>query len=246
MFNLLKSKSEIAVSEPKSSGKYPAVVEEIHNEFFTAGDKILAEALKVLGESAGRDIKQGERLKKLGFTNSKLVTQFEKSQVTKEVADLIMYYRKNYRNNKFITKEQVISICKKYGLILGEVSAYTGFIPEVKISDIERFKVKNNDVERIILSQSTYPNKNGIISEDNGQLALSLPSIYKKVVKSLGLKICAPQKDMIIHSYQTVSNYEIKEIPDPIVLQPVKGGYLIVCAWGDEASDPIIVNETMN
>ena len=35
-------------------------------------------------------------------------------------------------------------------------------------------------------------------------------------------------------------------IPDPVVLQPVCGGYLIVCAWGDEASDEIVVNQQMN
>ena len=35
-------------------------------------------------------------------------------------------------------------------------------------------------------------------------------------------------------------------IPDPIVLQPVKGGYLIVTAWGDEASDAAVVNEIKN
>lgn len=35
-------------------------------------------------------------------------------------------------------------------------------------------------------------------------------------------------------------------VPDPVVLQPVKGGFLIVCAWGEEASDEIVVNEKMN
>ena len=37
-----------------------------------------------------------------------------------------------------------------------------------------------------------------------------------------------------------------KHIPDPVVLQPVKGGYLIITAWGDEASDEIVVNQKMN
>jgi len=36
------------------------------------------------------------------------------------------------------------------------------------------------------------------------------------------------------------------EIPDPVVLQPVKGGYLILTAWGDEASDPLVMNEINN
>lgn len=33
---------------------------------------------------------------------------------------------------------------------------------------------------------------------------------------------------------------------DPIVLQPVKRGYLIVSAWGLEAADPDVMNELMN
>ena len=51
-----------------------------------------------------------------------------------------------------------------------------------------------------------------------------------------------------------ISGLELKEgyklekkfIPDPVVLQPVKGGYLILTAWGDEASDPIVINEINN
>ena len=34
--------------------------------------------------------------------------------------------------------------------------------------------------------------------------------------------------------------------PDPIVLQRVERGYLIITAWGDEASDPIVVNSKNN
>lgn len=33
---------------------------------------------------------------------------------------------------------------------------------------------------------------------------------------------------------------------DPIILQPVIGGYLIVTAWGDEAGDNLVVNEVKN
>jgi len=35
-------------------------------------------------------------------------------------------------------------------------------------------------------------------------------------------------------------------IDDPIVLLPVSEGYIVVTAWGDEASDPIVVNESNN
>jgi len=62
-------------------------------------------------------------------------------------------------------------------------------------------------------------------------------------------KICAPVKDMDISGLELKEGYKLErkiEIPDPVVLQPVKGGYLIITAWGDEASDPLVVNEINN
>ncbi len=54
-----------------------------------------------------------------------------------------------------------------------------------------------------------------------------------------------------------MTNMEVKdfklterEIPDPVVLQPVffknKKHYLIVTAWGDEASDDLVKNHNHN
>lgn len=61
------------------------------------------------------------------------------------------------------------------------------------------------------------------------------------------LKICAPVKDMDITNLRLKDGYKLeRHVPDPVVLQPVKGGYLIITAWGDEASDPLVVNETNN
>lgn len=60
------------------------------------------------------------------------------------------------------------------------------------------------------------------------------------------LSICAPLKDMNVEG-QTLKNgffFEKKmvpvHVPDPVVLYKVEHGYIIVTAWGDEASDPII------
>jgi hypothetical protein len=39
---------------------------------------------------------------------------------------------------------------------------------------------------------------------------------------------------------------EKKHIPDPVVLQPVKYGYLCLTKWGAEAEDPILLNEINN
>lgn len=67
------------------------------------------------------------------------------------------------------------------------------------------------------------------------------------------LRICAPIKDMHLNSNQTIEKgWKIKniEIPDPIVLvrkdfNDIKG-YFIITAWGDEASDPDVINQNNN
>lgn len=62
--------------------------------------------------------------------------------------------------------------------------------------------------------------------------------------------ICAPKKDMISNDkyakLKGLFGTTFKYIPDPVVLYPVEYGYIIVTAWGDEASDPLVTNEQMN
>jgi len=61
-------------------------------------------------------------------------------------------------------------------------------------------------------------------------------------------RICAPKSDFNTMGYEVREGYKL--VYDPIVLQPVEyngiKGNLIITAWGDEASDEIVVNQTMN
>jgi hypothetical protein len=67
------------------------------------------------------------------------------------------------------------------------------------------------------------------------------------VIKQSELQICAPIKDMDINGLELKDGYKlIKHVPDPVILQRVRGGYLIITAWGDEASDELVVNQQMN
>jgi len=261
-----------------STSNYPAIVDEIHNEFFTAGDNILDEAKSLLTQLETHDIAKGKRLAALGFGKTReavaAIETENKLATTKEIAELVVYYKVNYPNNKFITEEQVKAICEKYGLVCGETSAYKGFVPESKLALIERFELKKQDIPFMVV----YSNENEIIGyaskEDIGEYLSDQKRIYitsingspviyggaktpcydkykhlsfvqaKKETPSL--KICAPLKDMEVKSNQQVKGYKIMDIPDPVVLQPVRGGYLIVCAWGDESSDEIVVNQQMN
>lgn len=257
MFNLFgkkeKSVTETLVAEmPTAKSKYPKVVDEIHNEFFTAGENILEEATCLLKELETKDLAKGKRLAALGFGKTReavaAIETENKLATTKEIADLVMYYRINYPNNKFITEEQVKQICEKYGLVCGENTMYKGFVPENKLVLIENFKIKNNDRVYDIYSEDIGYRKVGELIKDGGQNARLYSSIFKKREIAAPLKICAPLKDMEIPKTKQIVGYKIedKPIPDPVVLQPVRGGYLIVCAWGNEASDEIVVNEQAN
>lgn len=256
MFNFFNKtpKTETKVS----TSNYPAIVDEIHNEFFTAGDNILDEAKSLLSQLETQDIAKGKRLAALGFGKTReavaAIETENKLATTKEIAELVVYYKVNYPNNKFITEEQVKAICEKYGLVCGETSAYKGFVPESKLALIEGFKVDKRDIGTSKAYYDTDPFVYCIFDEkklsswqrkqyEEGEEILFENHYYRKEKE---LKICAPLKDMEVKENQQVVGYKIQNIPDPVVLQPVRGGYLIVCAWGDEASDEIVVNQQMN
>ncbi len=69
-------------------------------------------------------------------------------------------------------------------------------------------------------------------------------------IDNRSLLICAPKNDMELSGLEQIGNFFMsatkKTYPDPVVLQPCKGGYLIICAWGDEASDEMVVNPKDN
>ncbi len=292
MFNIFKkSESSVIAAEirkPISKTNYPTIVDEIHNEFFTAGENILYEAQSLLKECETKDLKKGERLAALGFnkTREAVVSAETKNKIstTKEIADLVMYYRVNYPNNKFITEEQVKSICEKYNLVCGVIGLYKGFVPECKLTTIENFSLLKKD--KIDMSKPYYfttinnssddwvlssiaiddivPNyidwlnkrKNGYHYTENALKnhttkcricsSIAFPELMNDYVS---LHICAPAKDMDLTDKEIKNKYKVNtkiHIPDPVVLQPVKGGYLIICAWGDESSDELVVNEIHN
>jgi len=277
MFNLFKNSNE-------GSNSYPKIVEEIHNEFFTASDKILEEAISVLKECESVSLDKGKRLASIGFNKVpeavKVIEYEKKITINKEIAELVNYYKINYPFNKFITESQVKSICEKYGLVLGDVSLYKGFVPENKLSKIEQFSlikkdesfftvydssnniigyIQEQDCDKKLLSymyRKESDNYIYITGSNGNKLSYNFEvpdyELYKelpfvKAVREIpSFKICAPLKDMEVPNTKMVNGYKIENIPDPVVLQPIRGGYLIVAAWGDEASDETLVNEISN
>lgn len=275
MFKLF-NKKEISVLEKPNTKNYPKEVLEIHHEFETASDKLLESAYKIINSQPVVNISKIERLKSFGFNQVKEVEEsskiIETTTLSKEQIKLVQYYKQNYPFNKFITESQVKEICHKYNLVCGDVERFRGFVPDVNIKDIEKFKIKSQDKCEYLVSgpngefyiheseiireqffnyiqnkESSYVEfSGGIINVKGGEAKYGR---YAKIKKQESiLQICAPVKDMDISGLELVEGYKLQKphIPDPVVLQPVKGGYLIITAWGDEASDPLVVNENFN
>lgn len=247
------------------------VVEQIHNEFNTAGERLLAEAKSIIDEGL---VTKVARLERAGFVQSVQVKKAARMRLSKELADNIMKYAVRYPSQKFITDEQVVAICRKYHLKCAPLSRYTGFVPVEKLTQIENFSVSASDVPPdVVKVHSAWNNTSfplgarslrkrmgcefvavndkrlywmdGKLFSADGSYVVRY-SVYNKSERL----ICAPAKDINLRGLSKVgaffANYTTYTAPDPVVLQPVHGGYLILAAWGDEASDDIVVNQTMN
>lgn len=283
-----------------------SIVEQIHNEFYSAEDALLKEAMDILNASENSPlIKKGEILSRIGFSSMKEIKMVQevrrKEEHSKELADTIFYYRSKYPDYKFITEKAIDSICKKYGLIFGPANRYKGDMPDKNLKDItvflDRFdtKVYEGFVQEVNFRMSGGLDSRKTIAIDSKKSNVEefLANVEGSVVKSLRikgdkiegvlnldpgliddhfsneriyayygqakskqtdiyisrlipstLKICAPAKDMEISGMKVVNNR--MEIKDPVVLQPVENGYLIVTAWGEESKDKNVINESKN
>ena len=293
MFDFLR-KSVAKVSDALQQSKsvegsiYPKEVVEIHREFNTAGEKLLAEAVGIIQKSQSPEIEKAKRLNFLGFSQAKQVEEssqiLKQAVISKEVAELVRKYQVMYPNNKFITEEQVKAICFKYNLICGEVKRFKGFVPEKNLLEIENFKKRyktpqqvrvtnwqKGDVDIISLDDYKREESSGYISyrhiaTDRHCLQQNKTDydgihFYGSYINSngkyengtfrfeiIGLQICAPVKDMDMEGMTIQEGYKMRKIhvPDPVVLQPLPGGYIVISAWGDEASDENVVNQNHN
>lgn len=265
MFKIFKEKIKEAVFNKEAiiselpvlaSKMYPKEVLEIHHEFNTAADKLLEEAQAIINKGSTKNVNKVNRLESLGFKQANEVSELKpllhQVKLSKEQIEFVNYYKREYPFNKFITEEQVKAICHKYNLVCGNVGIFKGFVPEKNLREIENFKLKEKDFieyycwsgewDTITTFKNRY-NKHDSYFDD----ARRDNDKWKYQKRAGSLKICAPIKDMDISNLELKDGYKLeKHVPDPVVLQPVNGGYLIITAWGDEASDPLVVNEINN
>lgn len=215
------------------------IVEKIHNDFDTATEKLLNDAKTILAKpQSGFD--KSERLEKLGFNSAAPVIQQSNARrekiLAEELSNKVLYFQIHYPSYKFITEDAVKNICTKYGLLCALVKYYKGDVPEKNLREIENFKLREEDFTNDStddFSLDRFWLRSHIID--------SIPTKQKP-----SFKICASGKDFKTEHMSIEDGYKLTPIPDPIVLQPVNGGYLIISKWGIEGEDETLVNEKMN
>ena len=241
---------------------YPKIVQEIHDEFMSAGDKVLAQAKEIIANAKITNEQKSNQLESLGFRSTKEVIEAQlvkdKRAEQEKIATAITDMQQLFPNNKVITEEIIEKICNKYSLIFGEVGQYKGFVPQKNADDITRF-YKNHPEEEVeyvrkwlnvmrmgrdIISKSEY--ESAIKSmEFNQKHNIGYRSHFRCYKSTPILNICAPLKDMNTNGYKVKGHLLVKDIPDPIVtkLKIHENGtkvHIILTAWGDEASDPMV------
>ena len=239
------------------------IIEEIHESFYTEVNKLLESAniQSSLATDKQDIIDKRNRLVALGFYSSSEVKEAEseiqrlqtlerENSQKKELIEAINYFSFKYPAYKFITEESVKKICQKYGLVYGIIDHYIGTVPDKNLKHMEYFKISEDD-ECYLFKEYYYGNR---IEEEliNIKEYRHLFKFNRNIAFSkLPLEIAAPVTDFNLESHE-VKNFKISKtpIPDPVVLKPVifntQKYYLIVTAWGDEASDELVLNSNHN
>jgi hypothetical protein len=242
MFKLFRKKQ---TSEPEVLG---ATVEQIHAEFDTAVERLLIDAEGELQKEV--DIDLCDKLGSVGFGSSKNCQEAERPISAKYIKGKIIYYQQHYPSNKFITDDEIRRICQKYGLVFGDSHDYIGKIPERNAREIIAFVLRQED--HIKYECKEYKNQHwsgygcDVYSRAIGHHYFKeVPRDQQFYYNRPSLMICAPKTDFRDKGMKVIDGYKIVQ-EDPVVLQPVSGGYLIISKWGPEASDESIVNQNMN
>lgn len=226
---------------------------QIHAELYAKADVLLQEPApfdltepeKTFRISSLMEMGFANQPEVLAYTERKQMFDAEKEAHQNDLQDHrnAMMYRMKFPNYKFITQEQLDELCLKYDLSCRLTHDFIGDIPDKNVADMARFKEE--------ISRSKHKKEVG--------------EIYRIAAPK---KEFRQQNDWAIPNVQFINGRWVAEfnspggfsgvgsggmqsflrflIDDPIVLAPVKHGFLIVTAWGDEANDPDVLNEQFN
>lgn len=257
MFNLFNKKEVPSVQTVVDT------IQEIHDSFDNSADRLLKEAQAIVE----LPISEEALLKKhLGFINAIGVQEndnrIKKITTNKELMKNLLELSNKYPAYKFIHESKAREICEKYGLLMGNVSLYKDDIPTKNLKEIAAFKDNNHikEEDMLYIMNIGFSAMSGAITnivsyeaylhqqKNKGQEYQRWLGHNMYIYAETSFSICAPKSDMKTEGMRLVDGYKLeREIPDPIVLFPVRDGYyVIVSKWGLEGQDASLVNEKMN
>lgn len=271
MINFFKKTETPKTAVPAKSKN--EVILEIHETFFTEVDDLLAQAKisKSVETTKQELIDKAARLSSLGFANTKEVQEAQieidrlnmlqvENNAKASMIRAIEYFSFHYPQYKFITEASVKKICAKYNLVYGNVGKYIGTVPDKNLKHIEDFKIKDEDKAYIEVEEGMFHHTTRFIDQkayNSGRNPPYYPYASRLVrhgfttYRECPLTIVAPVSDFNMGKSE-LKDFQVSDvfIPDPIVLAPVffegQRHFLVVTAWGEEASDQDVVNQKMN
>lgn len=174
--NLFKKKGGITAVETAPTlldegHNGPVTVEQIHNEFDTAPERLLRVANEIIGnkghvkQTHQQILESYKKFESLGFTNTPTAKKLKQgidelsveakglSLVEQEVED-ILYYKRTYPFLKFLTEKELDRICNKYGLSYAPVDRYIKEVPEKNLQEVLgaqelKFDDKAHDIAKV-------------------------------------------------------------------------------------------------
>jgi len=223
--------------------------EKIQREILTEQDKVVSWAREIVRSAPKKDgNSKAERLIKLGFTSSKEVNEAELSAGLERASRAIQEAEEGaalkYPGFKFVSKDVMDMVLKKYNLIIAGVERYKGEVPDWALGVIERSGVaKEVRVGQFIGFSGNWLDSSVIESE--WQEKYYTQDSNHRIISKTNLMIAAPSHEMIVHGNEEVVNGRIK-VKDPIVCVEVPHGYVVIAAWGEEGQDPGVFNANTN
>lgn len=226
--------------------KKQTIEQQIYEEVYSAHDLVINESKSFLENAPQMDEEKFIRLQSLfdlGFSNAEQVKEFSEMENKKKEyskrKEFAEYYRVTYPLNRFIDFDSVKRVCEKYGLLLCSASKYIADIPEKNQKEIVDFRVKRKD------KRTPYELNNILLWYHQNICTAKFPDDYfEEKIRGEDILIMAPEHKLNTEGMKKVGH--ILKNEDPIVLQPVRGGYLIVTSWGLEAGDEEVVNSINN
>ena len=169
---------------------------------------------------------------------------------------------------KFIDFDTMVAVMKKYKIYAGDISLYNKEVPQHAIESIEKVYdkyVKPSERATYLVIDTRYR-----ADIDFNSKPVNFGNCKNYPLKSSDLKIVAPighfkltvdttigrlpvykisdNNFIVPQSSKTLKKWIVENIPsdDPILILGVRGGFVILDAWDEEAKIPEIYNPKMN